>query len=107
MWRWRRLQDSYVEEDRARGVSPQLVAYIDTRANVVRSNLRIWGAVRGRTLHASSMEQLGSKPCRIPCKTVMHEIGKCQTNQLLSVSAFAPETRGCVFEFRRGHQFFQ
>jgi hypothetical protein len=33
MRRWDRLQDSYVEEYRARGVSPQSVAYTEARLN--------------------------------------------------------------------------
>jgi len=36
----------------------------------------------------SKWEQLVSKRCRIPTKTVMQDIGKDRTNQLLSVSAF-------------------
>jgi hypothetical protein len=40
MRRWDRLRDSYIEEYRARGVRPQLVAYAEAR-------LHWWGAVTG------------------------------------------------------------
>src|SRR5260370_13683522 len=43
-------------------------------------------------------EQLGNKYRQIPCKTVVCDIGKCWTNQLLSVSTFASGARGREFE---------
>jgi hypothetical protein len=43
-------------------------------------------------------EQLGNKYCQIPCKTVVCDIGKCWTHQLLRVSTFASGARGREFE---------
>jgi hypothetical protein len=43
------------------------------------------GSVRGAPGQPTSLPR--HKHCRIPCKTMMQDIGKCKTNQLLSVSA--------------------